>query len=163
MTPAKNEIYFWDYALSQLPERLPSLISMYEDGIFAGMEAVESNSDIFKVTRPKAGMFLWIEVPTGISTCLALEGIIEEYLIAYAPGLWFQPRQVMLTDGTILGPEIDDNKMRVCVVTEEPEIVKESLNTLAHAFRAIARENNVSLFTEQPDSNSVEIYHQVIM
>lgn len=147
LSSPKNEMYFLDYALTELPNNLPGLVEMYNQGIEAGMESIAENSDIFRSQKPKAGMFLWVEVPDGISTSLELGKIMHENLVAYSPGIWFQPQQRILPDGTLIGPEIADNKMRICVVTEEPKIVKESLNKLANAFRQIASDNGIDLFT----------------
>ncbi len=128
--------------------RIPQIAARYQLGIDEGMKAVHNNSNIFRVVRPDAGMFLWVEVPKGLSTHAHLGRILHDHHVAYSPGTWFQPRQLYLPDGTLVGPEMQDNFMRLCVVTENPETVTTAINTLAQAFREIAEQEGISMFAE---------------
>ena len=100
-------------------------------------------------------MFLWVEVPDKLSTYKYLPEILEEYHIAYSPGAWFQPVQIDVSDlarakgydkQLILGEQPRDNLMRLCVVTEEPEVVEDTINKLAQALTSIAQRDGIPLF-----------------
>lgn len=143
----RAEMDFWSFAESGMLNRQdPKVAKRYRQGIDAGMEAITANSDVFKVKKPDSGMFLWVELPKGISTYAHLGDILKKFKIAYSPGVWFQPMQVQLHDGTLIGPPPTDNFMRLCVVTESPRVVKKAIGQLAQAFREIAQQEGVELF-----------------
>lgn len=151
LTPPKNELDFWLLATRDgFSESLSEVRAVYEEGIKAGLETVAANRDILQIDGdPQGGMFLYARVPDGISTSQHLGEILSQHKIAYAPGLWFQPRQIQLPDGTIVGPLPRDNYMRLCAVTESPETVKKAIERLAQAFREIARRDGISLFPQE--------------
>lgn len=116
-------------------KRVKRVATVYEEGANGGMAAIERNRDIFSADRPQGGMFLWVKVNNTISTSQACGGILEEQHIAYAPGIWSQPKQSLLGDGTLIGEPLEDNRMRLCVTTERPEVVEKAIDSLADIFR----------------------------
>ncbi|KKS76284.1 hypothetical protein A3J20_01365 [Candidatus Gottesmanbacteria bacterium RIFCSPLOWO2_02_FULL_42_29] len=161
MTPARTELEFFDFAQTELENKTPSLVERYNEGIDKAMEAINQHEDIFRAIKPEAGMFVWVEVPPGLSTYANLGRILQEQKIAYAPGAWFQPRQIRILDGSLVGIQPVDNFFRGCAVTEEPEKIFGIFNRLAGIFREIAKEQNIKLFdieTKSQDVNSNFIF-----
>lgn len=164
MSPPRTEIDFWEYAHQDenaFEAHIREVAQRYQIGIDAGMEAVTSNNDVFQAERPDAGMFLWVRVPPGLSTSEYLGEILMKHKVAYSPGVWFQPRQRSVPqeytgiETVTLGPEVMDNYMRLCVVTEEPGEVQRLMNQLATSFREIAIREQIPLFdTDRMDDQT---------
>lgn len=156
-----HEIEFWQLAESDdFESQIEKLAQIYDDGITAGLVAVNENSDIFQTDDdPGGGMFLYVKVPEGLSTYRHLGEILANHKIAYSPGRWSQPLQRKLTTtGEIIGPPPKDNYMRLCVVTESPETVKNTINRLAGIFREIAQRERIELFSKLQDDSFVQIF-----
>ncbi len=135
--PTPMELLFFKLATQPAFElEVKQLMQVYQQGVKAGLKAVRDNADILACQEPGGGMFLWVAAPPTLSTSKHLGRILHEERIGYSPGIWFQPDQLRLPDGSIIGPKADDNHMRLCAVTESPEVVYEAINRLAGAFRA---------------------------
>lgn len=135
-SPPKNELEIWKLVTRpDFSNWVKNLAKIYEEGVDSGMAAIEKNSDIFSADRPQGGMFLWAKVNNGASTWEECGRILKEQHIAYAPGIWSQPKQLSLPDGTLIGEPVVDNYMRICVTTEKPEVVEGAIDKLANAFR----------------------------
>lgn len=144
---ARPELAFWLLASSpNFDSTVQDLVKTYEEGITTGLDAVRKNGDIFQTDTPGGGMFLWVKVPDGISTYEVCGDILHKNHIAYSPGIWFQPGQIQFPDGEVLGSKPLDNYMRLCVVTETPDKVSETIDRLAQAFRVIAAKRGVQFF-----------------
>lgn len=144
---ARPELAYWLLAESAgFDSAIHDLVRIYETGIDSGLAAVGRNSDVFKTDRPGGGMFIKVHVPPGLSTLEFSAEILHESKIAYSPGILFQPGQIMLPSGDLIGPEPDDTYMRLCMVTETPQVISDTMDNLAQSFRRKASERNVVLF-----------------
>ena len=72
-------------------------------------------------TKPKGGLFLWLELPEGVDTGLLHDKAFEAG-VGYIPGAWFS------TTGE------ENNCLRLCFGYMSPEEIKEGIRVLAQFF-----------------------------
>lgn len=120
-------------ALAKLIERLPAdhaetLCATYRprrDAMVAALE--EFMPEGVKFTRPKGGMFIWVELPEGFDGAALLARAIEEERVAFVPGSAFYANQPLT------------NTLRLSFSATCPDKIREGIRRLG---ALIAREHN---------------------
>lgn len=79
------------------------------------------------VDPPKGGLFVWLEMPDGISTSQLLPLALEEGVV-YAPGTRFFP-----------DPARGDRYLRLNFATQTPDEIQEGIRRLARAIRRLRK------------------------
>lgn len=71
-----------------LPGHIASICASYRDQMNAMLEELESFPAGTKWTRPEGGLFIWVELPTGLNAIDLLQKAIEKK-VAFVPGTHF--------------------------------------------------------------------------
>lgn len=154
MTPPLNELILWKLLRDTywLNARLQKVKARYKQGLDASLKELELHKDVFRLPLiPESGMFLYPEIPKGLSSHLLLSRMLTEAKIAYVPGPWTQTPQLQMPDGELLGEPMNDSLFRFCFATLEPNQIRETLKDMAIMLRTVSEEQHVDLFP--PETN----------
>ena len=123
-TPGISQAIAYHYIKNGYIERhLPKIIEMYKRKRDIMLDALEKYfPQGCRWTRPKGGMFLWVELPKHISTVEMLKDAINEK-VAYVNGKAFH------VDGS------GENTMRLNFTNPEDEMIEEGIKRLAKVIK----------------------------
>ncbi|MEU4653272.1 PLP-dependent aminotransferase family protein [Streptomyces sp. NPDC023723] len=126
-TPTVNQLaaarYLADRDLDAHVRRVARAYGERRDAMLAGLPAALPAGS--RWTRPEGGMFLWARLPAAYDTTALLPGVVR-HDVAYVPGAPFYA-------GTP-GQEARST-MRLCFVTQSPDMIAEGLRRLGEALR----------------------------
>lgn len=71
-----------------LPDHISSICKSYQAQMNAMLEELSSFPEGTRYTRPEGGLFIWVELPSGIRAKAMLEKAVERH-VAYVPGTHF--------------------------------------------------------------------------
>jgi 2-aminoadipate transaminase len=124
-TPVLNQILVLELLKEGFRERLERVRRVYRDKAKAMLEALEKEMPKeVAFTRPKGGMFVWMELPQGLSAEALLHKALEEK-VAFVPGGPF----FALGDG--------ENTLRLSYATMDQAAIAEGVRRLGRALRAL--------------------------
>jgi 2-aminoadipate transaminase len=123
-TPTVNQLaaarYLADRDLDAHVARVAGVYRERRDAMLAGIgDALPAGSTW---TRPEGGMFLWARLPESYDTTALLRGAVEQG-VAYVPGAPFY------------AGEPDPATLRLCFVTQTPDVIGEGLRRLTKGLR----------------------------
>lgn len=123
-TPTFTQVIAYYYIKNgYLEKHIPKIIEMYKKKRDIMLSALEENfPEGCKWTRPKGGMFLWVELPKRISTIEMFKEAINEK-VAYVHGKAFH------VDGS------GENTMRLNFTNPPDELIEEGIKRLAKVVR----------------------------
>jgi 2-aminoadipate transaminase len=105
--------------------RTAELRTVYGASMRAMVDGLDSALPVGSAfTRPRGGVFVWIQLPDGWSTQALLERAVER-------GIFFMPGDVFLADVA------DDRALRLSISNHTPETVAEGLTRLGAAVAAM--------------------------
>ncbi len=111
-----------------LPAHLQQLRSEYRQRRDAMLVALARHFPIeARWTKPSGGMFIWVELPDHVDTAKLLPTAVEEYQVAYIPGLAFHAAAG--TTGALTGSGAE-NSMRLNFSNCRPELIEEGIARL---------------------------------
>jgi 2-aminoadipate transaminase len=123
-TPTVNQLaaarYLADRDLDAHVARVAGVYRERRDAMLAGIgDALPAGSTW---PRPEGGMFLWARLPESYDTTALLRGAVEQG-VAYVPGAPFY------------AGEPDPATLRLCFVTQTPDVIGEGLRRLTKGLR----------------------------
>jgi 2-aminoadipate transaminase len=103
-------------------DRLPSIRSFYAERCNAMLRALEEHApDGFNWTTPTGGLFVWVDLPSGIDARARLDAAVEAG-VAYVPGAPF------FVDGT------GQSSLRLAFSKEDPARIATGIETLVRVI-----------------------------
>jgi 2-aminoadipate transaminase len=124
-TPVLNQILVLELLKEGFRERLERVRRVYRDKAKAMLEALEKEMPKeVAFTRPKGGMFVWMELPQGLSAEALLHKALEEK-VAFVPGEPF----FALGGG--------ENTLRLSYATMDQARIAEGVRRLGKALRGL--------------------------
>jgi 2-aminoadipate transaminase len=124
-TPVLNQILVLELLKEGLLERLSRVRRVYRDKAKAMLEALEKEMPKeVTFTRPKGGMFVWMELPQGLSAEALLHKALEEK-VAFVPG------------GPFFALGGGENTLRLSYATMDQAAIAEGVRRLGRALRAL--------------------------
>jgi len=124
-TPALNQILVHELLKEGLLERLSRVRRVYRDKAKAMLEALEKEMPKeVAFTRPKGGMFVWMELPKGLSAEALLSKALEEN-VAFVPG------------GPFFALGGGENTLRLSYATMDQARIAEGVRRLGKALRGL--------------------------
>ncbi len=123
-TPTFTQLIAYYYIRNGYMERhIPKIIEMYKRKRDIMLEAMEKYfPDGCKWTKPRGGMFLWVELPKHISTIEMFQDAVKEK-VAYVHGKAFH------VDGS------GENTMRLNFTNPSDELIEEGIRRLAKVIK----------------------------
>ena len=107
-----------------LDTHIPTIRSLYRAQCAAMLEALAATMpEGVRWNTPRGGMFLWLELPTGMDATTILAGAIEKN-VAFVPGAPFYAGQPVI------------ESLRLAFVTVPPAKIREGVERLAGVIRA---------------------------
>lgn len=124
-TPTFTQLIAYYYIRNGYMEKhVPHIIEMYKRKRDIMLDAMEKYfPDSCKWTRPRGGMFVWVELPKHISTIEMFQDAIKEK-VAYVHGKAFH------VDGS------GENTMRLNFTNPSDELIEEGIKRLAKVIKA---------------------------
>jgi 2-aminoadipate transaminase len=124
-TPVLNQILVLELLKDGFRERLERVRRVYRDKAQAMLEALEKEMPKeVAFTRPKGGMFVWMELPQGLSAEALLHKALEEK-VAFVPG------------GPFFALGGGENTLRLSYATMDQAAIAEGVRRLGRALRAL--------------------------
>ena len=124
-TPALNQILVHELLKEGFPERLERVRQVYREKAKAMLEALEKEMPKgVRYTRPKGGMFVWMELPKGLSAEALLGKALEEN-VAFVPG------------GPFYAEGGGENTLRLSYATMDGERIQDGVRRLGKALRGL--------------------------
>ncbi|MDT7922464.1 MAG: 2-aminoadipate transaminase [Thermus sp.] len=124
-TPVLNQILVLELLKEGFRERLERVRRVYRDKAKAMLEALEKEMPKeVAFTRPKGGMFVWMELPQGLSAEALLHKALEEK-VAFVPG------------GPFFALGGGENTLRLSYATMDQAAIAEGVRRLGRALRAL--------------------------
>lgn len=124
-TPALNQILVHELLKEGLLERLSRVRQVYREKARAMLEALEREMPKeVAYTRPKGGMFVWMELPKGLSAEALLSKALEEN-VAFVPG------------GPFFALGGGENTLRLSYATMDQARIAEGVRRLGKALRGL--------------------------
>jgi len=124
-TPALNQILVHELLKEGLLERLSRVRQVYREKARAMLEALEREMPKeVAFTRPKGGMFVWMELPQGLSAEALLHKALEEK-VAFVPG------------GPFFALGGGENTLRLSYATMDQARIAEGVRRLGKALRGL--------------------------
>lgn len=124
-TPVLNQILVLELLKEGFGERLERVRRVYRDKAKAMLEALEKEMPKeVAFTRPKGGMFVWMELPQGLSAEALLHKALEEK-VAFVPG------------GPFFALGGGENTLRLSYATMDQAAIAEGVRRLGRALRAL--------------------------
>jgi 2-aminoadipate transaminase len=124
-TPVLNQILVLELLKEGLLERLSRVRRVYRDKAKAMLEALEKEMPKeVAFTRPKGGMFVWMELPQGLSAEALFHKALEEK-VAFVPG------------GPFFALGGGENTLRLSYATMDQAAIAEGVRRLGRALRAL--------------------------
>ena len=124
-TPALNQILVHELLKEGFPERLERVRQVYREKAKAMLEALEKEMPKgVRYTRPKGGMFVWMELPKGLSAEALLQKALEEN-VAFVPG------------GPFFATGGGENTLRLSYATMDGKRIQEGVRRLGKALRSL--------------------------
>jgi Transcriptional regulators containing a DNA-binding HTH domain and an aminotransferase domain (MocR family) and their eukaryotic orthologs len=124
-TPVLNQILVLELLKEGFRERLERVRRVYRDKAQAMLEALEKEMPKeVAFTRPKGGMFVWMELPQGLSAEALLHKALEEK-VAFVPG------------GPFFALGGGENTLRLSYATMDQTAIAEGVRRLGRALRAL--------------------------
>ncbi|KOX90160.1 2-aminoadipate transaminase [Thermus aquaticus] len=124
-TPVLNQILVLELLKEGFRERLERVRRVYRDKAQAMLEALEKEMPKeVAFTRPKGGMFVWMELPQGLSAEALLHKALEEK-VAFVPG------------GPFFALGGGENTLRLSYATMDQAAIAEGVRRLGRALRAL--------------------------
>lgn len=124
-TPLFNQMLVLELLKEELPARLERVRRVYREKATAMLEALdEVMPQGVRYTRPKGGMFVWMELPEGLSAEALFQRAIAEN-VAFVPGSPF-----FATGG-------GENTLRLSYATMDRERIREGVRRLARALESL--------------------------
>ncbi len=123
-TPTFTQVIAYHYIRNgYIDKHIPKIIEMYKRKRDIMLEALENYfPEGCKWTRPRGGMFLWVELPEKISTVEMFKDAIKEK-VAYVHGKAFH------VDGS------GENTMRLNFTNPKDELIEEGIKRLANVIK----------------------------
>jgi 2-aminoadipate transaminase len=113
-----------------LPAHLAMLRGEYRSRRDALLAALDRRlAGAVRWNRPTAGMFVWVELPEGIDTAQLVRTAIEDYDVAFSPGIAFAVR----------GSRHASHCMRLAFANNTPEEIEEGIERLARVIDRVVR------------------------
>jgi 2-aminoadipate transaminase len=124
-TPVLNQILVLELLKEGFGERLERVRRVYRDKAKAMLEALEKEMPKeVAFTRPKGGMFVWMELPQGLSAEALFHKALEEK-VAFVPG------------GPFFALGGGENTLRLSYATMDQAAIAEGVRHLGRALRAL--------------------------
>jgi 2-aminoadipate transaminase len=124
-TPVLNQILVLELLKEGFGERLERVRRVYRDKAKAMLEALEQEMPKeVAFTRPKGGMFVWMELPQGLSAEALFHKALEEK-VAFVPG------------GPFFALGGGENTLRLSYATMDQAAIAEGVRRLGRALRAL--------------------------
>jgi 2-aminoadipate transaminase len=124
-TPVLNQILVLELLKEGFGERLERVRRVYRDKAKAMLEALEQEMPKeVAFTRPKGGMFVWMELPQGLSAEALSHKALEEK-VAFVPG------------GPFFALGGGGNTLRLSYATMDQAAIAEGVRRLGRALRAL--------------------------
>jgi 2-aminoadipate transaminase len=124
-TPVLNQILVLELLKEGFRERLERVRRVYRDKAKAMLEALEQEMPKeVAFTRPKGGMFVWMELPQGLSAEALFHKALEEK-VAFVPG------------GPFFALGGGENTLRLSYATMDQTAIAEGVRRLGRALRAL--------------------------
>jgi len=124
-TPVLNQILVLELLKEGLLERLSRVRQVYREKARAMLEALEREMPKeVAYTRPKGGMFVWMELPKGLSAEALLPKALEEN-VAFVPG------------GPFFALGGGENTLRLSYATMDQARIAEGVRRLGKALRGL--------------------------
>jgi 2-aminoadipate transaminase len=124
-TPVLNQILVLELLKEGFRERLERVRRVYRDKAKAMLEALEKEMPKeVAFTRPKGGMFVWMELPQGLSAEALLHKALEEK-VAFVPG------------GPFFALGGGENTLRLSYATMDQAAIAEGVRRLGKALRGL--------------------------
>lgn len=124
-TPVLNQILVLELLKEGFRERLERVRRVYREKAKAMLEALEQETPKeVAFTRPKGGMFVWMELPQGLSAEALLHKALEEK-VAFVPG------------GPFFALGGGENTLRLSYATMDQAAIAEGVRRLGRALRAL--------------------------
>ncbi|HDN95474.1 MAG TPA: PLP-dependent aminotransferase family protein, partial [Thermoplasmatales archaeon] len=123
-TPSFTQMIAYHYIKNGYIEKhIPRIVEMYKRKRDIMLEAMEKYfPDGCKWTKPKGGMFVWVELPKNVSSIEMLKDAINEK-VAYVHGKAFH------VDGS------GENTMRLNFTNPKDELIEEGIKRLANVIK----------------------------
>ncbi|TBH21359.1 2-aminoadipate transaminase [Thermus thermamylovorans] len=124
-TPVLNQMLVHALVQEDFPERLERIRATYRAKAKAMLEALDREMpEGVRYTRPQGGMFVWMELPQGLSAeALFREAIAQD--VAFVPG------------GPFFAGGGGENTLRLSYATLGPEGIAEGVRRLAKALKGL--------------------------
>jgi 2-aminoadipate transaminase len=124
-TPVLNQILVLELLKEGFGERLERVRRIYRDKAKAMLEALEKEMPKeVAFARPKGGMFVWMELPQGLSAEALFHKALEEK-VAFVPG------------GPFFALGGRENSLRLSYATMDQAAIAEGVRRLGRALRAL--------------------------
>ena len=124
-TPVLNQILVHELLKEGFAERLERVRQVYREKAKAMLEALEREMPKeVRYTRPKGGMFVWMELPKGLSAEALLRKALEEN-VAFVPG------------GPFYAEGGGENTLRLSYATMDGERIQDGVRRLGKALRGL--------------------------
>ncbi|RTG99351.1 2-aminoadipate aminotransferase [Thermus scotoductus] len=124
-TPVLNQILVHELVKEGFPERLERIRTTYKAKAQAMLEALDREMPKeVAYTRPKGGMFVWMELPKGLSAEALFQRAIAEN-VAFVPG------------GPFFANGGGENTLRLSYATMDRERIQEGVRRLGQALKGL--------------------------
>ncbi|RTH03863.1 2-aminoadipate aminotransferase [Thermus scotoductus] len=124
-TPVLNQILVHELVKEGFPERLERIRATYRSKAQAMLEALDREMPKeVAYTRPKGGMFVWMELPPGLSAEALFQRAIAEN-VAFVPG------------GPFFANGGGENTLRLSYATMDRERIQEGVRRLGQALKGL--------------------------
>ncbi|WP_460170707.1 2-aminoadipate transaminase [Thermus sp. FJN-A] len=124
-TPALNQILVHELVKEGFPKRLERIRATYRAKAQAMLEALAREMpEGVRYTRPQGGMFIWMELPRGLSAEALLHKALEEN-VAFVPG------------GPFFAGGGGENTLRLSYATLDPAGIAEGIRRLGRALKGL--------------------------
>lgn len=124
-TPMLNQMLVHELVKEGFPERLERVRRVYREKAEAMLEALDREvPKEVRYTRPKGGMFVWMELPKGLSAEALFQRAIAEN-VAFVPG------------GPFFAHGGGENTLRLSYATLDREGIEEGVRRLGRALKGL--------------------------